>query len=340
MQAEITSNIHAYPLKSFDIETLVVNSSHLKNNNLKDSPIKYNLVLKPKNFDSAKKYKCIVVLAGFTGTASKYFSYKPFQQNYPQSVDSWFSKNKVKDCVILFVDSMTYWGGSQFINSPLVGNYEDYIVKELFKEFKDKYNISDNPGDVCITGGSSGGYGALHLGSKYPHIFGKVAAVAPDCDFNLSLLPELYKGLPLLEKMGGIEAVKKEIKEERFFNRRDSHLIINIIAMAYCYSSNKKGEPNFPFNTSTGEVDKKLWKEWLKKDPITFMTTRKKGIEKLKGIYLDVGKYDQFNLQYGARKLNKMIKAIKVPFKYTEFNGNHFDISKRREQSWNWFLNK
>ncbi len=338
MQSEVVNNIHAYSLKSFHIETLIINSKFLKNNKLKDKPLKYNLVLKPKGFNAKKKYKCMVVLAGFTGTASKYFSYKPFQQNYPQTVDSWFAKNKINDCVILFVDAMTYWGGSQFINSPLVGDYEGYIVKELFTEFKTKYNISDNAKDTCITGGSSGGYGALHLGSKYPQLFGKVAAIAPDCDFKLSLLPELYKGLPLLEKMGGISAVKKEIKQERFFNRRDSHLIINIIAMAYCYSNNKRGEPKFPFNVSTGELDKKIWKEWLKKDPIQFLSNRKEKVEKLKGIYLDVGKYDQFNLQYGARKLNKILKAIKVPFKYTEFNGNHFDISKRREHAWEWFL--
>jgi len=338
MLSNIVDNTFAYSLKHFDIETLIINSKKLKSNKLKDSPIKYNLVLKPKNFQEGKQYKCMIVLAGFTGTASKYFSYKPFQQNYPQSVDAWFYKNKIKDCVILFVDAMTSLGGSQFINSSLVGDYEDYIVKELLPEFKAEYAISGKPEDTCITGGSSGGYGALHLGSKYPKLFGKVAAIAPDCDFNLSLLPEYYKGLPLLEKMGGVSAVKKEISLEKFFNRRDSHLIINLIAMAYCYSNDKSGEPKFPFNTKTGELDKKIWKTWLKKDPIHFLPSRKEKIEKLKGIYLDVGKYDQFNLQYGSRKINSIIKKIKVPFKYTEFNGNHFDISKRRSQVWEWFL--
>ena len=49
-------------------------------------------------------------------------------------------------------------------------------------------------------------------------------------------------------------------------------------------------------------------------------------------------RYDQFNLQYGARKIKTILKEMNVSVKYSEFEGNHFDISKRRDQALDWFL--
>ncbi len=338
MDSEVIQNVACYSLENFLIETLVVNSEKLSKNPLKDSPVKYNLVLKPKNYSPAKKYKLVIVFSGFTGNAGKSFAYKGFQQNYPQILDHWFANSNADPCLFLFVDAMTYWGGSQFINSPLVGAYEDYIATELFPEFCRKYSVSSDAHDIYLMGGSSGGYGAFHLASKYPQHFGNIVAIAPDCDFNLSLLPEIYKALPLIEKCGGIKGIRNELNEGKFFRRKDSHLIINVLAMAYCYSNNNNGVPIFPFELETGLLNEKEWGHWLNKDPLNFIQSRKTSIEKLNSIYLDVGMYDQFNLQYGARKLSKILKSYKVEFSYSEFKGNHFDIGSRRPQAWSYIF--
>ncbi len=340
MNHELLNNTYAYALKQFDIQTLVIDSDELKKNPLKDSHQRFNLVLKPKNYNDKKSYNLMIVLSGFTSNGTKYFGHKPFEKNYPQTLDEWCFEKKVDDCIVVFIDAFTFWGGSQFINSPLVGNYENYIIKEVLPKIHELFNISKHAKDICVTGGSSGGYGALHLGSNHPHIFGKVAAIAPDCDFALSLLPEIYHALPLIEKWGGLKKIKEELKSGAFFRRRESHTVINVIAMAHCYSSAKSGQPKFPFSLKMGELITKEWKHWLKHDPIHFVKKRKKNIEQLSGIYLEVGKYDQFNLQYGARKLKNILKNYKVKLNYKEFNGNHFDISKQRPNFWSWFTNK
>ena len=105
----ILENIVSYSLSLFDIETFKVESQVLKNNPLGDSPVKYNLVLKPKSYKSSDKYNLVVVLAGFTGNSSKYFNYKSFERNFPQSIDRWYLENKQEaNTLFLFVEILKY----------------------------------------------------------------------------------------------------------------------------------------------------------------------------------------------------------------------------------------
>ena len=87
----------------------------------------------------------------------------------------------------------------------------------------------------------------------------------------------------------------------------------------------------------TGELIEKNWKLWLKHDPIEFL--KNAPLNKSQKFYLDVGIYDQFQLQYGTRQIADILKAKKVEVRSGEFVGNHFDISSRRSDFFAW-LNK
>ena len=327
--------LNLYDLSFFSVETLNIHSQTLKSNPLRDSSLRHNPVLIPQKIKD--DLPVIVVLSGFTGNGPKSFGMKSFEKNFPQSVDEWFYKNKGPPSLVVFVDAMTFWGGSQFINSRGAGRYEDYIMKEIIPAIQKTYPVKKQPKYWCVMGGSSGGYGALHLASRFPNQFGLVAALAPDSAFELNLLPEIYSILPKIEKLGGIKEVKKMTIEGRLQKRRDFHDIVNIIGMACCYS---KSEIRFPIDSKTGAVIDPLWKEWKQNDPIVFLKKRTKGLQKLKGLLLDVGKYDQFNLQYGARRIRQVLKEQKIPLEYSEFDGDHFDISSRRPIVWQWLSKK
>ena len=85
----------------------------------------------------------------------------------------------------------------------------------------------------------------------------------------------------------------------------------------------------------TGEVQSKLWKSWLEKDPTRFLNKRKAAL-KGKTIYLDVGKYDNYSLQFGTRQIAKLLKKQKVKTIYGEFSGTHRGLSKRRLIALQW----
>lgn len=321
--------------ENFNLETLRVESVSLKGNPLKDAHLRYNPVLVPKEI-TVKELPVVLILAGFTGNGPKYFNVKPFEENAPQVLDRCFSDGKAPQALYVFVDAFTKWGGSQFVNSAGCGSYEDYITTDLYKEIILQYPQVSKKADMwCITGGSSGGYGALHLVSKFPHKFSLAAAIAPDSYFEMSLLPEILSAKASVDKIGGIDEVEKLIEEGRFFRRRDAHTILNAIGMAHCYSGEKTKKIQWPVD-EMGLVKKEQWKKWLAYDPIHFLSKRKVKLKKVKKIFLDVGKQDQFFLQYGSRQIHKVLKDLNVKCEYSEFNGNHFDISERRPMVWSW----
>jgi len=281
-------------------------------------------------------YPLAVVLAGFTGNAPNYMSPKAFEDNFAQVLDSCVVKGECPLAAFLLVDGFTFWGGSQFINSKGMGRYEDHLVQELlpvvFKQF------SLNRERVCVMGGSSGGYGALHLASRYPKIFQWAGAIAPDCFFDLSLLPGIYSALPIIERWGGLKQVHRLMSQGGFHHRHESHTVLNAVAMGFCYSPHpqRKRDIEFPVNIKTGELIPRVWKRWQAHDPLKFLEQRQKNLCQLKGVFLDVGTEDQFHLQWGARQLREILKLYRVPHKYSEFEGNHFDIGSRRPQVWAW----
>lgn len=341
MQLEVTDFLNLYEFKSLRPKTLMVESEALKKNPLRDSNRRRNPVLVPATEAPKQGWPVVFMLSGYAGNGTKYFSDKGFEDNAVQTLDIAIQNGEAPQAVYVFVDAWTSWGGSQFINSGGMGNYEDYIVQELVPAVKDSFSVDSSHSRWCIFGGSSGGYGALHLSSQYPELFSWVVAIAPDCFFEASLLPEVYQAIPIIEKIGGVKAVMDKMQEGNFLKTKDAFTVLNAIAMTLCYSPamNKEGL-EFPIDPITGLRIEEVWQRWQIRDPINFLPLRQSALEKLKGIYLDVGTRDQFHLQYGVRQIKETLKKVNVPLSYSEFDGTHSDIGERRVDAWQWLFKK
>jgi len=313
----ILDGYQAIKLKKFQIKELALTSRALKNNPLKDPAKRHMPILVPK------QPKAVVwVLAGFSGNGPNYLNLRGFEANFAQNLESW---KDAPEAVYVFVDAWSKIGGSQFINSKGVGRYEDYIVEDLYPVINTAFpNLKH-----AIMGGSSGGYGALHLASKYPLLFTYCGAIAPDAGFESLFLPEFYKTAPyFLKNKVSINKIAD------LMERRDWHSILNVYGMSLCYSNGK-----IPFDFYTGQLIQSEWKKWLALDPVHFLPKRKAALKKIKGLYLEVGNKDQFHLQFGVRQIHAFLKTQRIKHHYQEFSGNHFDLSTRREGFLSW-LNK
>lgn len=335
-------NVWAYPLRHFNFETLVIESTFLRGNSLKDPNIRVNPILVPRRLASYRKgVPVVLVLSGFTGNGP--FAVSPLRggdENHPQQIDTLVQKKKAPSAIYVFVDAFTKLGGSQFVDSEATGKYESYIVRELIPAIKTYYPASQLPENWCLTGASSGGYGSLHLASKFPEFFGFVMAFAPDCDFESCYHNDLLAAAQFIENTGGYRAAVNKILEEKLLDNHKFHQVVNGIAMAACYSAESKTKVNFPLDLSTGKWKKKVLKTWKSKDPLVFIPKRRKNVRQLEGIYLGAGRKDEFFLNFGARKLAETIKKLGVSVKYDEFGGGHFDLSRLRPNAYLWLKKK
>lgn len=334
-------NVWAYPLRHFTLETLICESQRLKGNALKDSPLRCNPVMIPKNSGSLKKgYPVVLVLSGFTGNGPYTVALNRNGENHVQQIDMLFEKKKAPAAIYVFVDAITRLGGSQFLNSKATGSYESYIVEELVSAIKKLYPVKSAAASWCLLGSSSGGYGALHLASKYPQLFGYAVALAPDCDFENCYSQDLLAAAQFISQVGSFKAAIKKMTNGGFKDTPKHHQILNGLAMTACYSAAGKSKVDFPLDLETGEWRAKTLKVWKSKDPLLFLSQRKKKVRNLEGIFLGAGRRDEFFLHYGARKLLKTFKKLRVSVKYEEFDGGHFDLSKLRPHAYFWLKKK
>lgn len=336
INSQILENTRTYEIEHFTPRTLRLESEVLKDNPLKDPSVRFIPVLEPKNPHGP--LPVVFLLGGFTGNAPYYFNPKFNQLNTVQELDLAYGRGEAPTALYVFVDAMTTWGGSQFLNSAATGRYEDYIVQEVVPLIQSLFPVSKDPSSWCVMGGSSGGYGALHLGSKYPEIFGLIGAIAPDSFFQASLLPEIYPVLPLWEKFNrsGFRALE-DLRAGKLTKLRNWHAVLNVFGMASCYSAKgEHGDFNLPVDPYTGIVIESEWKKWLSFDPIYFLAERLSQLKRIDGIYLDVGNKDNFHLQFGARQISELLKQNHIPLEYVEFDGTHFDIGERRTEVFRW----
>ena len=324
-----------FELESFSLKSLKIESKILRKNPLGDNSIRHLPFLLPKSLQKNEKLNLVLCLAGFGSRPSTQLSAKAFEENMAQSIDRLYAMGQAPKAVYVFVDAWTLWGGSQFINSSATGNYEDYIVQEVMPSIVKNLPVLGKAGSVCIMGASSGGYGALHLSSKFPKIFGICAAFAPDSFFEASLMSDYYKAAPYLMQKNSCKLLLQEHKSGKILKEKNGFHTLNAIAMSACYlPKNKSYEFDFPIDFSTGQIKKSLWNKCLQKDPIVFLPKRLKNLKSLSFVYLEVGKKDEFHLQFGARKIAQILKKSKTKHFYQELEGGHFDSSTSRENIW------
>src|ERR1700728_2622213 len=117
-----------------------------------------------------------------------YFLPNPFEENYRFDFDHKdaqglfdraVAEGVIKDFILVAVDMNTPLGTSWYVNSPVTGNWEDFMIQELVPYIDANFKTLPNRDSRGIAGIFIGGYGAIRFGMRHPDIFGSVYAMHP-----------------------------------------------------------------------------------------------------------------------------------------------------------------
>jgi len=321
--------------------TLVHESKILKTNPLHD-PYKRELLvyLPPSYGHSAGRYPVVYLISGYTGFGRMNMNVSAYTENIQERLDRLIKTKKISDMIVVMPDCLTLYGGNQYINSAGIGDYENYLIKEIVPFVDSNFRTLPQGGSRCIIGKSSGGYGAMWLSMRNPDVFGLMASHAGDAAFEYCYLPDFPKCLMALQHYGkGHKAVQNFIKKElRTRNKKPGYFfpILLTIGMAAHYSPNlKRKEYNFdlPFDINTGEIIPSIWNKWLKYDPVRLVDKYKDNLKKLRLIFVDSGTKDEYNMYAGARIFADKLKANGIKCIHQEFDDGHGNIQYRYDVS-------
>ncbi len=340
-------------------------SQILRGNPLGDPHLRPLTVWLPPQYDQGAthgrggRFPVLFDLVGFMGSGPAHVNWKGFDENVPERAARLIHEKKMGPAIIAFPDCFTALGGNQYINSAAIGDYADYLTRELIplvdREFRTKASREHRG---CF-GKSSGGYGALIHGMKYAKYWGAIASHSGDAYFDFvymndwpRTLTELMKHRKRPRLAGAIDVPREEkgaaagIDDGRVRNFLDAvwkkeklsdaegHALM-IIAMAASYDADPKAPLRFrlPFNLETGERIAARWNAWLKHDPIHMVTKHRAALQSLKGIFIDCGWRDQYAIHFGARILSKRLQAAGIKHVYEEFDDTHSSIDYRMDVS-------
>jgi S-formylglutathione hydrolase FrmB len=340
-------------------------SKILRDNPLGDAHVRKLAVWLPPQYNEGatrgkgQRFPALYDMVGFTGSGLSHIAWKNFSDNMPERAARLVHEKKMGPAIIVFPDCFTALGGNQYVNSSAIGAYADYLTKEIVpfvdKEFR---TLASREHRGCF-GKSSGGYGAVIHGMRYPKTWGAIADHSGDSYFEFvyghdwpNTLNELakYRASPVkpgevdvrrIEK--GADAGMDDGRVKRFLesvwkkpklSQAESHCIMNL-CMAASYDPDPKAPNGFrlPFNLETGEWLPERWKKWRAHDPVNLVTRFRANLKSLRGIYIDCGWRDQFHIHYGTRILSKRLHEAGIDHLYEEFDDDHSDVDYRMDVS-------
>jgi hypothetical protein len=316
-------------------------SEALRGNPLGDPHVRPLHVYVPD--DTSRRYPSVYVIQGMTGMADAWFNVEPWSPSYPDRISA-----LAPDAVVVLVDAFTAVGGSQYVDSPGIGNYHTYLCDELVPHVDAHFPTLAEARHRGIQGKSSGGYGSMITPLLRPDLFGGLATHAGDALFEVCYARDFAPAARALrERYGGsFDAFWEDFRSGRpVLSSPHDELLVNTYAMCAAYSARDDGTVDLPFDIETGERVPEVWERWLEFDPV-LLARRPEHVETLsnmQAIWVDSGRGDDYFLDLGATAFHREVVAAGTPadrVHFELFSGTHRGLTWRYPLSLAWLVER
>ena len=315
------------------LHRLTVESSVLKSNLLGDPTAREVVVYTPDRHDG-DGLPLLVDLVGFTAGGPFHVGWKNFGENVPERLDRLIATREMPPVVVAFPDCFTRLGGNQYINSAAIGRWEDFLIDEMLPLVERRFACG-GAGRRGVFGKSSGGYGSIVHALRRSDTWAAAACHSGDMGFELCYLREMPTILRTIAKKGGsIERFLTDFEAGPKWKGKDITDLMTL-AMAATYDPDPDAfcGIRLPVDLNTCELIEARWANWQRWDPLVLADSHAGNLKTLKGLWIDCGDTDQFDLVYGARRLHDKLTAAAVDHVYEEFPDDHTAVDYRMDKS-------
>ena len=306
------------------LEEHVISSDLLRDNPLGDPHERPVLVYLPPGYDDQadRRYPSVYVIQGYTGHVAMWRNRSPFRQTFIERADALFANEAMKGevdaggvppAIVVYVDAWTAYGGSQFVDSPGTGGYHSYLCNEVVPWVDARYRTMDAAAHRAIMGKSSGGFGSMITPMLRPDLFGALATHAGDTLYEYSYGSDFPHAVRYLRKYDGdIWRWWSDFRSREPFTAEEDQVLVGLLGVAACFSAQRDGTVDLPFDPVTGVLRADVWQRWLDWDPVRMVPAHAEALRGLRGIWIDAGVRDEYFLDVGAQAFRSALSEAGV----------------------------
>ena len=324
------------------IDEHVISSELLRGNPLGDPYERPLLVYLPPGYDDdpGRGYPAVYVIQGYTGNVAMWRNRSPYRLPFPEAADAVFAGGDAPPAIVVYVDAWSKYGGSQFVDSPGTGRYHSYLCDEVVPWVDARYRTLPDPAHRAIMGKSSGGFGAMITPMLRPDLFGALATHAGDTLYEQGYLRDFGTAARLLRAYDGdIWRWWDDFRSRVAFTDPADSTLLGLLGVAACFSANKDGSVDLPFEPETGQLRPDVWQRWLDWDPIRMAPQYADALGAQRGIWIDAGTRDEWFLDLGAKAFRETLRELGVGdqvIQFELFDATHMGIDYRYPLSLAW----
>jgi Putative esterase len=139
------------------------------------NPVRRLAVYLPARYEgSAKRYPVVYYLPSPGDFKAEFY-----EHDVRAVLDRATESGAIGPVILVAVDMATPIGCSWYVNSPVTGNWEDFMIREVVPYVDSNFRTLPSRNSRGIAGDFMGGYGAIRFGMTHPEVFGSVYALHP-----------------------------------------------------------------------------------------------------------------------------------------------------------------
>ncbi|MBK8015259.1 MAG: hypothetical protein IPK20_00230 [Betaproteobacteria bacterium] len=300
--------------------------------------------------DAEKRYPVVYYLTGFADQIFLY-SFVPYYQGFllQEAMDRLIGQGEIGEMIVIIPNGLTPFGGSFYVNSPVNGNWEDFIARDLVGYVDAAFRTVAVPRARAIAGHSMGGFGALNLAMRHPDTFAAVYALSPGlaAPGGLETHPSFaddavrQRVRDLLDRADAMDSCMSKVTlltQASYWNQIYDTLPLFAVAYMAAFATDSAGSGSgldYPYRRQGDNFvkDPVAWDRfergfggWDEKIPQNLDNLRR-----LSAITIDVGENDAHAwIPAGCRYVSELLTKAGVTNQLVVFPGGHEDRLRER----------
>ena len=309
-QAQVTTPAPAVVpgAKPVTIERITVHSKAVEGNLEGNSADRAVLVVLPPSYraDTKRRYPVVYALHGYSIGVEQWVG----EIHVPQTIEGAFAKG-AREMIVVLPDSKTAHNGSFYSSSVTVGDFENFIARDLVDYIDGHYRTLPDRRSRGLAGHSMGGYGTTRIGMKHPDVFGALYMMSPCCLSTRAL------GTPDAEAEKKLRALRSPADSASLPWGLRAQL-----ATGAAWSPNPKAPPLFmDLPVKDGQPQPDVIARWSANAPLAMLDQYVGNLRRYAAIGIDVG--DRDGLKDDAAKLHEGLDRYGIANSFEVYPGDH-----------------